>query len=71
MSSVFVEEAPDFAIRCGLVFITAKEDGSLRTVCTPLHEFRVGIAKANKKLAEYDAAKAPVVPIKKKDAHAA
>lgn len=58
---VFVDRVPEYAITDGVVCCDVGEIA----IHIPLRIFRMGMARADKALAEYDARLAKVVPIKR------
>jgi hypothetical protein len=59
----FVEDPFEVEIKNG-VAILSRPDGTRRAI--PLHVFRMDVARAIQALADYDARKAEVVPIRRK-----
>lgn len=58
---VFLDEVPEYAVREGIVYISTADGW---TCAFPLRKFRLGMARAAKAIAEYEARNAEVVPIK-------
>ena len=54
-----LSKVPDYEIRDGIMYITSGE----WTCCMPLRIFKLGLARSQKVVAEYEARKAEVVII--------
>lgn len=62
VSSPYLDMVPDYAIRDGVMHITAGEF----SMCMSLRTFERGLAKSRRVIAEYYAQQAEVVPIRVK-----
>lgn len=61
-----IGRVPDYTIKEGIMYISAGE----WSCCMPLRIFRMGCARADRVIAEYEAKSAEVIPMQKRG-HAA
>ena len=59
----FIEKVPEYRVADGIVYVSV--DGEI-ILCMALRTFRLGMARAERAIAEYEAKRAEVVPLKKK-----
>ena len=62
MAVNFLDEVPSYEVREGIMYVTAGEFA----LAMPLRKFRLGMAKAERAIAEYDSRRAEVVPMRRK-----